>query len=207
MIPSILLIGDSIAFHYQPYLKCYLGDQIDLRTKQGYREALEDLNHPRGANCGDSSQVLAFLTGLFQHAELRPNIVLFNCGLHDIKMDPSTEQLQVEPEAYRRNLEGILAVAKNHAIRPLWITTTPVDDFRHRRFSPEVLRREREVIRYNAIAAELMEANEVATADLHRFTRSLEGDIYTDHVHYTEEVRRLQAGYLAGWLRALGVVS
>lgn len=50
-----------------------------------------------------------------------------------------------------------------------------------------------------AICRQMADAG-VPTVDLHTFTADLGPDLFCDHVHFTEPVRRLQAAFIAGWL-------
>lgn len=38
----------------------------------------------------------------------------------------------------------------------------------------------------------------ISCIDIHNFTKKLGADIYSDHVHFKEEVRKLQAAFIAG---------
>jgi len=54
--------------------------------------------------------------------------------------------------------------------------------------------------RYNAVADEIMTEAGRPIIDLHTFTRNLGRDLYCDHVHFHESIRRQQAAFIAGWL-------
>lgn len=45
-----------------------------------------------------------------------------------------------------------------------------------------------------------MKDYDVPYIDMYNFTNNLGEDIYFDHVHYKEEVRKLQAAFIAGHL-------
>lgn len=202
-LPNIFWLGDSITLHYYPYLARYLQEVARLEARSGYREAVQDINHPRGANCGDSSMVYAFLQTMLPRSEFSSQWIVFNCGLHDIKTDPASGQRQVEPDDYARNLDGIIGLIRAHYKAPVWISTTPVDDARHREHCPEVSRFQKDVDTYNELARQVMEAQGVPAFGLHDFTTRLEGELYMDHVHYTDSIRQLQAAYLAGQMERL----
>jgi len=202
-LPALFWLGDSISLHYYPHLAKYLEGVAQLEVRGGYKEAILDINHPRGANCGDSSMVLAFLKTMLSRPDFRPQWVVFNCGLHDIKTDPATGQRQVDTAEYRENLEKIVALIREQGRTPVWITTTPVDDARHHEHSPEVSRFQKNVYSYNEVAQDVMDKQGVHTFGLHDFTTRIEGELYMDHVHYTDSVRQLQAAYLAGQMECL----
>jgi hypothetical protein len=199
-LPYLFLIGDSIALHYTEPLKRYLTGRFEMGTRQGYREAIKNLDHPRGANCGDSSMVLSFVDQVVMRGERRPDFVALNCGLHDIKIDPASGLRQVNEADYAANLAQIFERFILQNIPVIWINTTPVPDERHRRCCPEISRYEKDVAAYNSIAAKCAHLHEMAVIDLHGFTENLGPDVYLDHVHYTIPARELQAAFLSGAL-------
>lgn len=205
-LPRIFWIGDSIAVHYRPWLLRNLEGVAEIETRGGYSEALKDLDHPRGSNCGDSTMALAFLKVLVEREDFASfNWVVFNCGLHDIRRDPATDAIQVPLQEYRETLSGILELVRKHGKRPVWITTTAVDDERHLRCYPggEIIRRNCDVLAYNAAALEIMTEAKVPVIDLNRFTAGLDGELYNDHVHYFDEVRQQQAAFVSGHVERL----
>ncbi len=68
----------------------------------------------------------------------------------------------------------------------------------------EFKRYNRDVIAYNHAAGRVMRQANVPIIDLYKFSMSLGEDIYCDHVHFKEEIRRLQAAFIAGQLYVLG---
>jgi len=60
------------------------------------------------------------------------------------------------------------------------------------------MRRAGDVDAYNAAADRIMAENHVPVVDLYGFTRNLGPGVYCGHVHFTEPVRQMQAGYVAG---------
>jgi len=167
-------------------------------------KALKNLDHPDGANCGDSLRLVQLIDFLFEAPDYpRPQWLAFNCGLHDIKTDPASFQRQVELPEYKKNLAAIVAAARGRSIKVVWIATTPVDNVLHRRYCGEFLRFEEDVQAYNLTAASLMGSYQVPVVDLHSFTSSLTGERYIDHVHFNDETRRLQAAFLAGHFEQL----
>ncbi|MCF7837330.1 MAG: SGNH/GDSL hydrolase family protein [Candidatus Marinimicrobia bacterium] len=200
-LPRVFVIGDSISLQYGPYLRQALAGQATVETKAGLRQALADLNHPRGANCGDSSMVLSLLERFRARGDFRPDLLLLNCGLHDIKTD-ATGVIAIPAAEYRRNLERIVALVREMGIPLVWIRTTPLDEVRHNRIAEGICRFERDLAAYNRIADEVMRGAGVPLLDLHGFTARLgPGDeIFCDHVHFTEDVRARQGAYLAEYI-------
>lgn len=204
--PGLYVIGDSISLHYGPYLEQYLGERFAYARKTAEAEARLSLPNPQGDNGGDSSAVLAFLRGLIERGELAAELLLVNCGLHDIKTDPTSGKKQVQIDDYRRNLEQIAALAGQAGVPLVWVRTTPCDEAIHNARPDMAFHRfAADCIAYNAVADGVMAAAGVPTIDLHNFTASLGGELYCDHVHFHEAVREKQAAYIAGWLEAFWV--
>ena len=194
MKKSVFLLGDSISIHYNPYL-IPATEQFDWMTKKGRAEALKDLDKPIGENGGTSRACLEFLRDEEARDALHYDYLLFNCGLHDIVYEGGKTTPRVDAGDYHKNLTEIVELAQSHGIRPIWISTTPVDDERHNT-KASFLRHNEHVLLYNAIAKEVMSRHKVPTIDLYTFTVALGKDIYADHVHYIDEVRRLQAAFI-----------
>jgi lysophospholipase L1-like esterase len=201
--PRLYVIGDSISMQYGPYLEQYLAGRFTYARKTAEAEARLSLPAPQGDNGGDSSAVLAFLAGLVATGALAADLLLVNCGLHDIKTDPASGRKQVGIDDYRRNLEGIVAQARNAAVPLVWVRTTPCDEAVHNTRPGMTFHRfAADCAAYNAVADEVMAAAGVPTIDLHSFTASLGGEVYCDHVHFHEAVREKQGAYIAGWVDA-----
>lgn len=203
---AVFVIGDSISIQYGPYLQRMLAGFCDYDRKSGEEEALRNLDLPLGANGGDSGKVLAYLQAL-EAGGRTFDVLLVNCGLHDIKRrsDSDSAELQVPAERYAANLRAIAAIAGRIAKRLVWASTTPVDDEQHRRHTREFYRRNADVLRYNEAAQAIMAEHGALVLDLYRFTANVGGELYCDHVHFHERVRELQAAFLAGALTALAV--
>lgn len=197
---KIFIIGDSISVHYGPYLKQYLAGVMDYARKEGETEALLNLDRPQGANGGDSSMVLAFLKTLSKAGGLDADLLLVNCGLHDIKKNPETGQVQVPIGDYANNLRSLIAVVRDMRTELVWIRTTPCDEKVHNRPGLGFYRFAADCDAYNAVADRVMREAGVPSIDLYAFTRTLGPDIYCDHVHFHEHIREKQGAFIAGWL-------
>ena len=196
----VYVVGDSISIQYGPYLGRHLAGVMAYARKEGEEEARLNLGRPQGANGGDSSMVLAFLRACQKTGGLEADVLLLNCGLHDIKTDPATGLRQVPLAEYRANLQQIVALVRRMGVELVWVRTTPCDEAVHNRPGMAFHRFAADAEAYNAAADEIMAAAGVETIDLHTFTRNLGPDLYVDHVHFHEHVREKQAAYLAGWL-------
>lgn len=204
---KIYVIGDSISIQYGPYLKQYLAGMAEYSRKEGEAEALLNLDRPQGANGGDSSMVLAFLKAAAQSGGIAADCILVNCGLHDFRRNPATRALQVTPEQYEANLREIVAVVRAMGRRMIWIRTTPCDEAKHNRPNMSFHRFAADNEAYNAIADRVMREAGVPSIDLHTFTRNLGPDLYCDHVHFHDPIRRQQAAFIAGWLEGFSRTS
>jgi len=205
---ALFVLGDSISVNYGPALERSLAGRFRYDRKGFALGASQNIDSEL-VNGGDSGRVLSFLqshTGLF--AAYEDSILLLNCGLHDLRVDPQSGLHQVEADSYVRNLEQIVTQAKNVAHRVVWVRSTPVVDSRHNQLSSAFLRYNADVEAYNACADAVMQKAGIACVDLYRFTLSLceqpeeLEQLYLDHVHFLPAVSQLQGVYLAGWLEA-----
>lgn len=201
-MPELFLIGDSISVQYTPYLEQYLQRVVALSRKQDNGQARQNRDVPAGANGGDSGMVLAYLMAKLNDESFRPDYLLLNCGLHDIKRQDDNRP-QVSKEDYRGNLLTIIDLLEDHGIRLVWIRTTPVIDEIHNSRTSSFKRYAADVKQYNRIADKVCSEHEISSIDLFGFTDRLGREAFKDHVHYTEPVRKLQAAYIAGAVQAL----
>jgi lysophospholipase L1-like esterase len=199
-LPKVYVLGDSISIHYGPFLQQHLRGVMDYARKEGEDEALLNLDHPAGANGGDSARVLAFLQAKARTGGIDADVLLVNCGLHDIKTDIQTGTKQVDTEAYAANLHAIVELGRKLKPQLTWIRTTPCDEAIHNTFPVGFHRFTADVTTYNRIADTIMREAGVPVIDLHTFTLNLGDDLYCDHVHFHEPIRAQQAAFLAGWL-------
>jgi lysophospholipase L1-like esterase len=147
--------------------------------------------------------VLDYLEKRYSKPGFEPDVVLINCGLHDIKRVPQTNAIAIDSAEYRANLEKMIALIRRHHGKIVWISTTPVDDKRHNALSKEFLRYDRDVVQYNNIADSVFSRARVPIIDLYTFTKQLGPGHYIDHVHWDEITRAQQAAYVAGSLSTL----
>lgn len=203
-LPEVFCVGDSISLDYGPPLQAMLAGTFRYARKGGEEEARADLDIPRGANGGDSSRVRAYLQGLADEGTFRTDILLLNCGLHDLKTDPESGAMQVPLEAYEANLRIIAVLARRMARAVVWVRTTPVEEAIHNHPKQTFHRYAKDVQRYNALADRVMMDADIPLIDLYACTRALgEGEaIFRDHAHFHLAVAQAQAAYLAGWLHA-----
>lgn len=198
---SLFVLGDSISMHYGPFLEENLRGSFKYDRKRDDAGAA-DLGVPEGPNGGDSGMVLEYLKARRADNSFRPDILLLNCGLHDIKRDLARDKgIQVASEQYRKNLEKIYSISKEIGSRLIWVRTTPVVDRIHNSQGRQFHRYESDLAIYNEIADGVFRTHQVPIVDLHHFTKELGEESFSDHVHYQEEIRALQAAFIAGFLQ------
>ena len=192
---SIFVIGDSISLHYGPYLEKNVEGKFLYDRKRGIDGTLDDLNGPLGANGGDSRHVLKYLRE--QHArKVSYDILLLNCGLHDIKVNDEDGDNQVEADEYAGNLEEILRIAMEMAAMVVWIESTPVNDEIHNSISKSMKRYNADLKKYNAIARDIVSGHKLNVINLYDITLELGESAYIDHVHFNEDARKVQADFI-----------
>lgn len=208
-LPKLFLLGDSISILYTPYLAKDLSNNFRFSRKESIGTGPTYLDFPTGnpdadymanANGGDSRMVLAYLRARFAEKDFRADVLVLNCGLHDIKRNPTTNDVEVRAEEYRGNLVAIQELIRGKKMDLIWINTTPVDDAIHNSRMHEYHRFDVDVREYNAISAEVFGRTHTPTVDLYTFTKRLGSEHYIDHVHYDEPTRALQAAYIAGFI-------
>ena len=196
----LFVLGDSISMQYGPFLERFTSDWFDYSRKTG-DHGFSNLDNPMGANGGDSSMVLEYLTGC-SASRFTTDYLLLNCGLHDVKTDPATGEYQVGMDQYRKNVAASAAFAVAIARTPIWITTTPVVDEIHNSRIRDFHRHAKDVVAYNTIAREVALRSGMPVIDLHGFTMALGSaqELFADHVHFVESVQERQAAFIAGFL-------
>lgn len=194
---TLHVIGDSISIHYGPYLETMVSDRYQYSRKTG---KLGDLDLGGGANGGDSSLVLSHLKECLSQ-ECRWNVLMLNCGLHDIKNYGAGNQIPASQ--YESNLVQIVELGKKLSDEVVWILSTPVIDEIHNARSQKFKRFNADVEKYNQISRIVMSEAKVRIVDLYTFSQSLGGaEMYMDHVHYVETARESQAKFIADYLLA-----
>jgi len=197
---KIYVLGDSISIHYGPFLQKYVQGIFDYARKEGEEEALLNLDQPMGANGGDSSMVLKFLQFKHSNEGISSDLILINCGLHDIKANPKTGERQIDTDTYQSNLRAIITLIASMQLQLIWIRTTPCNDAIHNRPESLFYRYAADVDHYNQIADQVMAEHQIPSIDLYQFTENLGPDLYCDHIHFNESIHEKQAAFIAGWL-------
>jgi lysophospholipase L1-like esterase len=165
----VVIIGDSISGYYTPTVRDLLAhDPITIEQFFG----------------GDSEQLLASLPDILDDS--KPDLIQFNCGLHDLRFHRETWRYQQPIANYQANLQHIVAwLQGNTRGKLLWASTTPVIT---ERITLEYVRFEPDVLAYNASAKTIMDMAGIPTNDLHAAvaTDSIIECIGSDGVHMAE---------------------
>ena len=158
-LPRVLLIGDSISIGYTVPVQDLLKGKANV--------------HRAPTNCGPTTRGLEQLD---KWLGAKPwDVIHFNFGLHDLKyMGPNGENLadpkdptskpQVSIEDYEKNLRKLVARLKKTNAKLIWCATTPVAAGTKGRVVGDS-------VKYNAVAAKVMQANGIAIDDLYAFAK------------------------------------
>ncbi len=180
-LPKVVLVGDSIRLSYAPIVaKQLAGKAVVVST---------------AANGGDSSNVLRHLDEWV--IRQRPDVVHFNCGIHDTKKFKATGSFQVSPQQYEANLrEIVLRIRRQTGAVVLFATTTPILDRRAARTRAD---RDYELLgasvdAYNRIAQDVMKGLKVPIDDLHEVLCRAEPPAATEELIGVDGVHLMPAG-------------
>lgn len=190
-LPKVVLIGDSIRLGYTATVQADLAGAARIVSPQ--------------ANGGDSANVLAHLDEWVIRE--RPDVVHFNCGIHDTKKDKATGSFQVSPDEYASNLRQIVQRIRDETdAAVLFATTTPILDDR-----ATATRAERDyellnagVLQYNEIARDVMENLGVPVNDLYAAVGNVESRtrlMGRDGVHFTDKGKEILGKAVTAFLR------
>jgi lysophospholipase L1-like esterase/dienelactone hydrolase len=167
----VLLLGDSIRLGYAPLVAKKLDG------------AAEVVHHKE--NGGDTATTLKNLDKWLEG--VKPTVVHFNCGLHDLKFGKKANAHQVPIDEYEKNLRAIVARLKEVTPHLVFATTTPILDDRHAQRKGDFDRFDKDVTAYNERAVKVMLELGVPVDDLNRIVRDGGAGelIGKDGTHYT----------------------
>ena len=209
-LPSVFIIGSSATLLFGPHLKQMLSGFYEYSRKGDEpgetKKALENLEVPQGASAGDSSMVLDYLKVIDQAESFRPDIVLLHVGTHDIKRDVKTNKNQVSLEEFRKNVKAIVDWFKRKGIKLIWLSNGPIDETIHNNARAGVFHRfEADLDAYNEAIETIVGRNGGLVMDVAGFVKNLgpTEQLLTDHIHFKDEIVKLQAAFIAGYLMNL----
>jgi lysophospholipase L1-like esterase len=180
-LPRVLLIGDSISIGYTPAVRELLKGKANV--------------HRSPTNGGPTSNGVKNIEAWL--GKEKWDVIHFNFGLHDLKVMPDGKH-QVEREQYEKNLGVILDRLQKTGAKLIWATTTPVPEGT---LNPP--RNFGDVAEYNAVAARVMAAKQVAIDDLNAAVTPDIKTLQKPHdVHYNAQGYRVLAAEVAKSIEA-----
>ncbi|MBD3672060.1 MAG: SGNH/GDSL hydrolase family protein [Planctomycetaceae bacterium] len=177
-LPKVVLLGDSIRLSYTSTVKQELAGQAIIVSPK-----------PNGQ---DSRNLLKHLEAWA--IKQQPDVVHFNCGIHDTKKFKATGKFQVSPAEYEANLRQIVKRLRDGTeAKIIFATSTPILDDRAAEVRAD---RDYELLnasieQYNSIAKKVMRELKVPVNDLHAALSkpmspaTTESLIVNDGVHLT----------------------
>ncbi len=176
-LPNVLILGDSISIAYT------------IPVREGL-EGKANIFRPK-ANCGSTEAGLQNLSKWL--GSTKWDVIHFNWGLHDLcyrnpesknqgNRDNVNGKQSVPPDVYERNLEKLVTHLQASGARLVWASTTVVPE-------GEAGRHVGDDVKYNAIAAKIMERHGIATDDLYAVSKGFNGKHFSGpgNVHYQTE--------------------
>lgn len=179
-LPRVLLVGDSISVGYTLPVRALLKGKANV--------------HRLPENGGPTIRGLKQIDTWIGAGPW--DVIHFNWGLHDLKVMEGGKH-QVPLDEYRKNLETLVGRMEATGAKLIWASTTPVPEGK---LSP--VRRSKDVLEFNRVAAEVMDAHNIPTNDLYTAALYRLKEIQRPlNVHFTEEGSEVLAGYVAGAIR------
>ena len=185
-LPRVLLIGDSISIGYT------LAVREQLKGKANVHRVL--------TNCGPTIRGIEQIDRWL--GDQKWDVIHFNWGLHDLKyMGPKGENLadpkdaksrqQVPIDEYEKHLQTLVARLKKTGAKLIWCSTTPVPEGAAGRVVGDA-------VKYNQVAARVMQENDVAIDDLYAFAQPQLAKIQLKaNVHFSPAGSKILAGQVA----------
>jgi hypothetical protein len=186
-LPRALIIGDSISIGYTPFVQDLLRGRVEVVHNPGNAQhtgtGLEKLDAWLGSKPWN---IIHFNWGLWDLCYRHPESTTY--GNRDKIRGIQTFSVQ----EYQNNLEELVKRLKKTGARLVWASTTPIPPGEAGRIRGDALR-------YNAAAAEVMDALGIPTNDLYAYIYDHmdEFQIRYGDVHFTEEGYRYLAKAVA----------
>jgi acyl-CoA thioesterase-1 len=186
-LPRVLLIGDSISIGYT------LPVRELLKGKANVHRVVEN----GGPTTSGLKLMATWLTmGGSDGQPSKWDVIHFNFGLHDLKQlkqGPSGPVYEVPPDEYAKNLQLLVTQLKATGAKLIWASTTPVPAGPLR-----PMRSESDVVKYNQIAAGVMQQNGVPIDDLFTAILPQEAQVQkTNNVHFSPAGYQILAQHVA----------
>lgn len=165
-LPNALILGDSISLGYTPMVVRQLKGKVNVQRPK--------------ANCGDTNRYLKSLPNWL--GKTKWDVIHFNVGLHDLcyrhpdskvqgNRDKVNGTIAVPIKEYEKNLTKILKQLKATNAKLIWASTTVVPEDEAGRIVGDDLK-------YNAIAAKIMNEHGVTINDLHKLSTQFPAGLF-----------------------------
>jgi acyl-CoA thioesterase-1 len=160
-LPRVLMIGDSISGGYDEPVRKLLAGKANVHHG--------DMGGPTTNGVAHIDKIPAG----------RWDVITFNYGLHDMKLDTGSHQVEV-PQ-YEANLQIIVGALRKTGAKLIWVTTTPVPTGK---LSPK--RERADAPLYNEAAARALKGKIDAVCDLYTAVLPRESEVQLkENVHFT----------------------
>ncbi len=176
-LPRVLLVGDSISIGYTKPVRDLLAGRANV--------------HRIPENGGNTRKGLLRIDAWL--GDSKWDVIHFNWGLHDIRLDAQGRTDRSGPNAvpiaeYEKNVRALVARLEKTGARLIWASTTPVPEGESKR-NPE------DVGRYNGIAATIMAERGIPIDDLFAVSTERCGSLHSGpgNVHYKVEGSKVLA--------------
>lgn len=118
-LPKVVLLGDSVREGYAPFVAELLAGHATVVTPK--------------SNGGDTRKLLANLDEWA--IKEQPEVIHFNCGIHDSKRDQKTGEYNVPPAQYEANLREIVQrLRAGTKAKIVFALSTPLIDERSKEY-------------------------------------------------------------------------
>lgn len=178
---NVLILGDSISMGYTPFVKEMMQYLAVVQRPM--------LDNGQAENCEGTTKGVNNIGRWI--GDIDWDVIHFNFGLHDLKhVDAQTgansrnpeDPLQADLKEYKKNLKTIVKVLLNTGADLIFATTTPYPD---KVDGP--LRDQGMAEKYNRIAVNIMNRNNIMINDLYTFAQPRLNEIQIpNNVHFTD---------------------
>jgi acyl-CoA thioesterase-1 len=186
-LPRVLLIGDSIS----------LGYTLPVRELLKGKANVHRVGENGGPTINGLKEMATWLAmGGSNGQPSKWDVIHFNFGLHDLKQlkqGPDGPVYEVPPDDYAKNLQLLVTQLKATGAKLIWASTTPVPDGPLR-----PMRSESDVVKYNQIAAGVMQQNGIPIDDLFAAILPQQAQVQkTNNVHFSTAGYQILAQHVA----------
>jgi acyl-CoA thioesterase-1 len=180
-LPRVLLIGDSISIGYTLAVRDLMKGKANV--------------HRIPTNGGPTINGLANLAKWLGTGKW--DVIHFNWGLHDLRfMDTGKQQVLLDD--YEKNMRELVKQLKATGAKLIWCATTPVPEG-----DLKPMRKNSDVIAYNAVAKKLMDEAGVAIDDLYAYALPKLKEIQLPvNVHFSPDGSKVLAKQVVACIEA-----